>query len=394
MDKKENELKAKLWDLKEELQHAYFKTKEQEEEIRNLQNTMSESKQSFDQVVRENKIELQAMKRECLKKDMNIIGKLKQADEKINEQEEEIKTLQTKLSNAKKESDHLLINKENEFKAMETKCLNVIEELQQTNSKVKDQEEKIENLQTKLLEAKEEIKQLVYGRKIVIQDYMLVAAIDIGTTCSGYAFARRYELEKDVLKAYTPHWCEPVGMRFSNKTSTCLLLDKEEKLVDFGFDAENAYNELSENGEEEDYFYFRQFTTIIYDQILTFNTNIADIRGRKMQAIKVFSHAIRYLKDHLLKSMRTHTSITNDEILWVLTVPVVWDNTSILFMRMAAQEAGIPSHQMIIALEPEAAYICCKHLPVEELEGTNTISAFQPGSKYLVLDAGGPCEMA
>lgn len=58
------------------------------------------------------------MKRECLKKDMNIIGKLKQADEKIHEQEEEIKTLQTKLSNAKTESDHLLINKENEFKVM------------------------------------------------------------------------------------------------------------------------------------------------------------------------------------------------------------------------------------------------------------------------------------
>lgn len=51
-------------------------------------------------------------------KDMNIIGKLKQADENINEQEEEIKTLHTKLSNAKKESDHLLIYKENEFKGM------------------------------------------------------------------------------------------------------------------------------------------------------------------------------------------------------------------------------------------------------------------------------------
>lgn len=57
-----------------------------------------------------------------------------------------------------------------------------------------------------------------------------------------------------------------------------------------------------------------------------------------MQAIKVFSHAIRYLKDHLLKSMRTFTSIRKDEILWVLTVPVVWDNTAILFMRIAAQE--------------------------------------------------------
>lgn len=49
---------------------------------------------------------------------------------------------------------------------------------------------------------------------------------------------------------------------------------------------------------------------------------------------------------------------------------------------------------MIIALEPEAAYICCKHLPVEELKGTNTVSAFQSGSRYLVLDAGGQCEIA
>lgn len=56
-----------------------------------------------------------------------------------------------------------------------------------------------------------------------------------------------------------------------------------------------------------------------------------------MQAIKVFSHAIRYLKDHLLKSKRTLTYMT-DKILWVLTVPVVWDNTSTLFMRIAAQE--------------------------------------------------------
>lgn len=79
-------------------------------------------------------------------------------------------------------------------------------------------------------------------------------------------------------------------------------------------------------------------------QILTFNTNIADIRGRKMQAMKIFSHAIRYLKDHLLKSMRTITSITNDKILWVLTVPVVWDNTSILFMRIAAQEVYLANN--------------------------------------------------
>lgn len=75
-----------------------------------------------------------------------------------------------------------------------------------------------------------------------------------------------------------------------------------------------------------------------FSQILKFDTEIADIRGRKMQAIKVFIHAIRYLKDHLLKSITTPTFLKNDDIFWVLTVPVVWNNTSHHFMQIAAQE--------------------------------------------------------
>lgn len=71
-----------------------------------------------------------------------------------------------------------------------------------------------------------------------------------------------------------------------------------------------------------------------FSQILKFDTEIADIRGRKMQAIKVFIHAIRYLKDHLLKSITTPTFLKNDDIFWVLTVPVVWNNTSHLFMQI------------------------------------------------------------
>lgn len=45
--------------------------------------------------------------------------------------------------------------------------------------------------------------------------------------------------------------------------------------------------------------------------------------------------------------------------------------------------------QLIIALEPEAASIYCRRLPAEKLEGANTVHPLQPGSKYLVLDAGG-----
>lgn len=44
---------------------------------------------------------------------------------KINDQKEEIQTLQTKILKAKQESDHLLIKKENEFKVRITRNLSI-----------------------------------------------------------------------------------------------------------------------------------------------------------------------------------------------------------------------------------------------------------------------------
>jgi len=45
----------------------------------------------------------------------------------------------------------------------------------------------------------------------------------------------------------------------------------------------------------------------------------------------------------------------------------------------------------MLSLEPEAASMYCRYLPLERIKGTGntTISCFQPGSKYMVLDAGG-----
>lgn len=52
---------------------------------------------------------------------------------------------------------------------MKTECLNMMEELQQANTKIKEQQEKIKNLQIKLSEAKEDLYQLVYEAENVIQ---------------------------------------------------------------------------------------------------------------------------------------------------------------------------------------------------------------------------------
>lgn len=55
-------------------------------------------------------------------------------------------------------------------------------------------------------------------------------------------------------------------------------------------------------------------------------------------------------------------------------------------------QAEIDSDMLTIALEPEAAALYVKYLPVERrVDGNDkeVLQAFAPGSKYIVVDAGG-----
>ena len=61
--------------------------------------------------------------------------------------------------------------------------------------------------------------------------------------------------------------------------------------------------------------------------------------GRKLEALAVFSHSIRYLKDKAIEIIR---EVTGDDgynamdIQWVLTVPAIWKPAAKQFMREAA----------------------------------------------------------
>lgn len=96
-------------------------------------------------------------------------------------------------------------------------------------------------------------------------DVLLVAAIDFGTTFSGYAFAMRDELNKDPSRINVSNWESSNGRSIFCKTSSTVLLNKNTQFVAFGFDAESKYAELSERREGEDYFYFHHFKMLLYD---------------------------------------------------------------------------------------------------------------------------------
>lgn len=90
--------------------------------------------------------------------------------------------------------------------------------------------------------------------------FKIVAAIDFGTTFSGYA----YSFADDGERIYTnKNWGQTQGFLL-HKTPTCLLLGPDGEFDAFGFEAVSKYNDLSEE-EADDYYYFDRFKMKLYD---------------------------------------------------------------------------------------------------------------------------------
>jgi hypothetical protein len=89
-------------------------------------------------------------------------------------------------------------------------------------------------------------------------DYLFVAAIDIGTTYSGYTSSSRDDFKKDPQKIVANQaWNAGSQRHFSLKTPTCLLLDDKEELVSFGYEAENKYSNIVIDRKQNEYLFFR-----------------------------------------------------------------------------------------------------------------------------------------
>ncbi|XP_071141897.1 heat shock 70 kDa protein 12B-like [Mytilus edulis] len=225
------------------------------------------------------------------------------------------------------------------------------------------------------------------------RDYLLVAAIDFGTTYSGYAFSMRDTYKTDPLKILANQaWNAGGRQLLSLKTPTCLLLNSKKEFDSFGYEAENKYAELVMDGEQEDYYYFHRFKMSLHN-----NKNVKgdmvleDITGKKVPAIDVFSLSIKALVKHLMDSLETRgTGVIPNDIQWVLTVPAIWTDNSKQFMRKSAEKAGIQKDHLLISLEPEAASIYCQYLPTEKLSGAESgFKMSKAGTKYMIVDLGG-----
>ncbi|KAK3600523.1 hypothetical protein CHS0354_028723 [Potamilus streckersoni] len=172
----------------------------------------------------------------------------------------------------------------------------------------------------------------------------LVAAIDFGTTYSGYAFSFGHEFQADPLRiSCTNHFHTRSTAGMSLKTPTCILFSPDQQFHSFGYEAEEKYSDLLMDEEHEAWYYFQKFKMMLYNsQDLKKDTKWQTSDGKSFSAIRIFSSAIEYLINHMLSAMGGRlVGVGHDDVHWVLTVPAIWDDKAKHFMRTAAEMAGI-----------------------------------------------------
>jgi hypothetical protein len=227
-------------------------------------------------------------------------------------------------------------------------------------------------------------------------DKKAVVAIDFGATQSGFAYATT-DKPNQVVTSRT---------RGSDKEPTCALFDRETRnLLAFGFHARDTYLKLLAG--EVLLTRFRAEPHKLASEYLFFDGNIkmrlwgnrrdkgllqcTTVRGRyQMPLIDVVAAILQHLKETALATIREDNphlcvgqQLTVSDVLWVITVPAIWEEGDKQFMRQAALEAGIirelEDSDLLIALEPECAAM------MVQVEGFK----LQAGDKVMTLDCGG-----
>ena len=216
------------------------------------------------------------------------------------------------------------------------------------------------------------------------QQIKVIAAIDFGTSRSGYAYA--FKDDKRVVGRY--EWDKQPFQYV--KTLTQSLYNTERKLEAWGYAALSRLAELRQDKSAKHYSFFPTFKMALREsRKRTKEGPILSARnGQEFPVVDLIADYLRQLGGLLQTELKTVTSgeLKDNEILWCLTIPAIWKDDEKSFMRSAAIKAGLITasesdhDRLLLVLEPEAAAIYCQEKDQSQLEA---------GKRFMIVDCGG-----
>uniref|UniRef100_A0A8C2RKR4 Heat shock protein family A (Hsp70) member 12A n=1 Tax=Capra hircus TaxID=9925 RepID=A0A8C2RKR4_CAPHI len=203
------------------------------------------------------------------------------------------------------------------------------------------------------------------------QTFLVVVAIDFGTTSSGYA----YSFTKEPECIHVMRRWEGGDPGVSNqKTPTTILLTPERKFHSFGYAARDFYHDLDPN-EKGGFLLPVSLHSPFQD--LTMDTELTAANGKKVKALEIFAYALHFPNKHPF--LGGAHSQGGGVLGGVPALPSVFQ------AGLASPEN---SEQLIIALEPEAASIYCRKLRLHQMTDLSSKAAVNGYSSSDTVGAG------
>ncbi|KDQ12012.1 hypothetical protein BOTBODRAFT_113646 [Botryobasidium botryosum FD-172 SS1] len=215
----------------------------------------------------------------------------------------------------------------------------------------------------------------------------LSISIDFGTTFSGVAYGHARLTAGQIHQIIT--W--PDTDETFRKIPTCLLYDKDGRLIAWGVAAERAQH-LYDSGEV---YFCKWFKLFLEPKAL--RDQVVDPRLPKLPPGKTAIDLIidfltqlwQYARSQITREIGAVADLDQADV-W-LTVPAAWDAQGCAIMRQAAIEAGLvqSAHaqdrkwrdRLRMISEPEAAAVHCARL--------TDLHQLQPRQTFMICDAGG-----
>lgn len=214
-----------------------------------------------------------------------------------------------------------------------------------------------------------------------------VVAVDFGTARSGYAIA----FLRDRQVHYQEWW--PGHLFPSVKTLTQLLYSPTGALHAWGYKVPREVARLGQEGANGGYHLLKHFKTQLHrGESGPHGPIVRSEFGRSFNVVDLIVAYLERLKEMALKHLRNSLAgeLADDEVLWCLTVPAIWNPADRQWMRIAAVRAGMirsdaaDAGRLWLVLEPEAAALYCLHK-----DSASGVSMLRPGTRFMVVDAGG-----
>ncbi|CAN0005050.1 unnamed protein product, partial [Scytosiphon promiscuus] len=192
----------------------------------------------------------------------------------------------------------------------------------------------------------------------------IVAGLDIGTSRSAWAFSIQGYADDSIMIKIPGGSLRSVSSDMKTDTAVLLSSNPPHEVEAFGRAAHGAQVVDAPLSSRHTGMLFRWFKKelcerrgykSVHDPVAT-----AD-GGQKLPLLTVMIAILRHFKEDVLAHLSSAIGVrqTIQDVMWVITVPAIYDNFSKRFMRVAAHKAGlidvVDSPQLQLCLEPEAA---------------------------------------